>query len=51
MNKDEDFLVSCDTCKKGYLRKESMKEPCMYCMGHSHFELKESKEKEDAKCQ
>jgi hypothetical protein len=38
MKENNDYLVSCDTCKKGYLRKESMKEPCLYCVGNSHFE-------------
>ena len=39
------YVVSCKTCKYGYLRRESMKEPCLYCVSHSHFERKQDDKK------
>ena len=39
------YVVSCKTCKYGYLRRESMKEPCLYCVSHSHFEHKKETNK------
>ena len=32
--------ISCRTCLSEYLGRESMKEPCVYCHGHSHWEPK-----------
>ena len=31
-------VVSCRNCASRHLGKQSMKEPCMYCVSHSHWE-------------